>query len=297
MPCYHPMLAYRAKEPNPETGKRSIVFNPNDGISSMSVTLPCGQCIGCRLERSRQWAIRCMHEASEHEENSFITLTFNNENLHPSGSLQLEDFQKFMKRFRKAIHPLKIRYYHCGEYGENLGRPHHHACIFGYQFPDKKLWRQSKGVNLYRSTQLEKLWPYGYCSIGDVTFESAAYVARYIMKKQTGKQGEEHYGDLKPPYTTMSRRPGIGRHWYDKYSQDLYPSDECVIRGQILKPPKFYDSIYDLQDPESMKQIKRARKKTAIDKQETMTRTNTLEDIKLLKTQTLKRELHENEND
>ena len=151
--------------------------------------VPCGQCIGCRLERSRQWAIRCVHEASLHTDNCFITLTYSPDCLPSDGSLNHDDFQKFFKRLRKHIAPKKIRYYMCGEYGEDLqqpsklGRPHFHACLFGLDFDDKQLYIVRDDVKLYTSATLEKIWGKGFVTIGDVTFESAAYVARYIAKK------------------------------------------------------------------------------------------------------------------
>jgi len=255
MPCYHPQRGYRSRIVNP-SGKRSIVFNPRDGYPDLAVTLPCGQCIGCRLERSRQWAIRCMHEAQLHEANCFLTLTFDDENLDPKYSLRKSDFQLFMKRFRKLVDPVKLRYFHCGEYGENFGRPHHHAIIFGYDFPDKVIHSE----NLYTSPTLSGLWPYGYSTIGDCTFDSCAYVARYIMKKQTGDKAADHYGDRVPEYNTMSRRPGIGTEWYNQFKTDVYPSDECVIREKITcKPPKFYDGLHEALDPNQMSGVKRKR--------------------------------------
>ena len=204
MPCYYPLHGYRAKHPEP-SGKRRIVFNPKQGIQDEQVDVPCGQCIGCKLERSKQWAIRCVHEASMHQDNSFITLTYNDEHLPENGQLVKKDFQKFMKRLRKKCG--KVRYYQCGEYGsqyddqgnkitdslnrELLGRPHFHACLFGLDFPDKELWTVRNGINLYRSPTLEKIWKKGYSSIGNVTFESAAYVARYITKKLNGDKEKE----------------------------------------------------------------------------------------------------------
>ena len=239
MPCYHPMLAYRSREVN-ANGKRPITFNPRDAYSDLTVTLPCGQCIGCRLERSRQWAMRCVHEASQHEDNVFITLTFDQQNLDPSGSLQKADFQKFMKRLRRST-GIKIRYFHCGEYGEKFGRPHHHACLFGIDFPDKKLVKVINGNNLYESEELRNNWKLGNHTIGDVTFESAAYVARYITKKITGDQAEAHYQGKEPEYVTMSRRPGIAANWFARYKTDVFPDDFVVVRnGIICKPPKFY---------------------------------------------------------
>jgi hypothetical protein len=283
MPCYHPLKAFRSLGVNPNTGKREVSFSPQKNHSEM--ILPCGQCIGCRLERSRQWAIRCVHEAQMHDENSFITLTFDNEHLDPKRSLRKDDFQKFMKRLRKKVHPKKVRFFHCGEYGDETSRPHHHACIFGYAFPDKEPWSMSNGMVLYRSKELEKLWPFGNSLIGDVTYESAAYVARYVMKKQTGNGGYFEYGayckyprELKtgiqapvhyhrtPPYITMSRKPGLGRSWLDKYKSDLYPSDNVVFGTTSKgKPPRYYDAHMEESDPLTFSQVKIKRLQKAME--------------------------------
>lgn len=270
MPCYHPLTGYRSRTGRNKNGKWSIVFNPSQGYRDMEVKVPCGQCVGCRLERSRQWAIRCVHEASLHKKNCFITLTFDDEHLDPNRSLNKRDFQLFMKRLRKKYGE-GIRYYHCGEYGSINQRPHHHACLFNFDFEDKKLWKVNNGVLIYRSAELEKLWPYGFSTVGEVTFESAAYVARYVMKKVTGKKADLHYaiideetgeiiGQRQPEYTTMSRRPGIGRDWIEKYLEDVYPHDYVVIRKNIkCRPPSYYDKIYDLIYPEDFSKIKARR--------------------------------------
>ena len=246
MPCYSPIKGYRSKVLSPN-GKRTIVFKPNLGFVDPPVLVPCGQCCGCRLERSRQWAIRCTHEASLHENNCFITLTFNDDNLPSDKSLDVRHFQLFMKRLRKQFGS-NIRYYHCGEYGEKFRRPHYHACIFNFDFPDKKIFKISNGHNLYTSVILSEIWPYGFSLIGDVTFQSAAYVARYIMKKVTGDLAKDHYEyidpdtgeiiNLKPEYTTMSRRPGLGKGWFEKYKSDVYPDDFVILNGKKMKPPK-----------------------------------------------------------
>lgn len=258
MPCYHPIKGFRARKPNPETGKRPVVFNARDGYDDLTVNLPCGRCIGCRLERSRQWAIRCVHEASLHENNCFITLTFDDKYLDVKGSLVKADFQKFMKRLRKHF-GTGIRYFHCGEYGEKLGRPHHHACLFNLDFPDKILWQTREGIKLYRSKTLEDLWPFGHSTIGGVTFESAAYVARYVTKKIIGKNAASHYGDKIPEYVTMSRRPGLARGWLEKYTSDVYPSDFIIIRGKKCKVPKYYDRVYELTNPKEYGSVRSLR--------------------------------------
>ena len=131
MACYQPLKGYYSKSRNPN-GKRNVVFNPQMGYRDRPVTVPCGQCIGCRLERSRQWAIRCYHEASMYERNSFVTLTYDDESLPLGGTLVFRDFQLFMKRLRKQ-YGAGIRFYACGEYGEKFGRPHYHVCLFNFE--------------------------------------------------------------------------------------------------------------------------------------------------------------------
>lgn len=266
MTCYSPLRGYKSKSVNP-SGKRSIVFNVHDGFADMPIEVPCGQCIGCRLERSRQWAMRCVHEASLYDDNCFITLTFNDDNLPDDGSLHKEDFQKFMKRLRKLIYPQTVRYFHCGEYGEKFQRPHHHACLFNFDFLDKELYTIRNGIKLFRSSTLETLWPFGFCTVGEVTFESAAYVARYCVKKVTGKKAGEHYGERQPEYTTMSRRPGIGKGFYENFKSDIFPHDYVVVssgrRNITCRPPRYYSNAFELEDEKEFKKIKRRRKELA----------------------------------
>jgi len=268
VPCFHPLHGYRARTVNP-SGKRSIVFSSQEGFVDLPVSLPCGQCVGCRLERSRQWAVRCVHEASLYDRNCFITLTYSDEFLPHGGSLDKRAFPLFMKRLRKRFSGETIRYFHCGEYGDCSGRPHYHACVFGFDFPDKYVWSVRSGFPVWRSAILERLWKFGQSEIGSVTFESAAYVARYIMKKVTGVAAEQHYCvcdpvtgevvDKVPEYTTMSRRPGIGRAWFDKFKAEVYPADEVIVRGRSMKPPKFYDGIYEVLEPDASAAVSRAR--------------------------------------
>lgn len=304
MPCYSPLTGYFSKEVNP-TGKRSIVFQERQADSSEKLTLPCGQCIGCRLERSRQWAIRCVHEASLHEKNCFITLTYDKEHLPTDGSLQLDHFQKFMKRLRKQYGP-KIRFFHCGEYGEKYQRPHYHACIFNHDFNDKTHFTTNNDIKLYTSESLQKLWPYGFTTLGDVTFESAAYVARYITKKITGKNALLHYtkidakGEIlqerQPEYTTMSRRPGIGRNWFEKFKPDLYPDDFVVVRGKKMRVPRYYDNQLERDFPFEHDDIKERRKlQPKNHKEQTYERLQTKETIKLTKLNLLKRSYESND--
>jgi len=269
MPCYHPLQAFK-------TAAGDVVFYENARFDiTRSLTLPCGQCVGCRLERSRQWAVRCMHEASLWQKNCFITLTYNDQWVPEDKSLHYDHFQKFMKRLRKRFSGYEedsqgkrpIRFYMAGEYGENFGRPHFHACLFNFDFEDKVFFKRTEsGCVVYRSQALEELWAdpktelsYGFSSIGDVTFQSAAYVARYIMKKQNGKNADAHYefthpvtGEIslrRPEFNKMSLKPGIAAGWYEKWKDDVYPHDYVVVNGKQVRPPRYYDKKFAKEYP------------------------------------------------
>ena len=196
----------------------------------------------------------------------------------------------------------------CGEYGEDLqqpsklGRPHFHACLFGLDFDDKQLYTVRDDVKLYTSATLEKIWGKGFVTIGDVTFESAAYVARYIAKKITGDASESHYYKLnfdtgeiqkvKPEYTTMSRRPGIAANWYERYASDLH-KDFITVNGIKMKPPKYYDAKLEEDEPELYEILKEQRKYEAWDRfdDNTNARLRVKEKIKCKKFKLLKRDL------
>lgn len=264
------MTGYRSKIRNPATGKRALVFNIKDGYRDLPVTISCGQCSGCRLEKSRQWAIRAVHEAQLHDQNCFITLTYSNEHLPQHGKLDYNAPVLFMKRLRKS-YGAGIRSYGCAEYGESFGRPHYHLCLFNFDFPDKVIHSQSSsGFSIYTSPILQTLWPFGYSTIGAFTFETAAYVARYVMKKISGDLAEPHYekltehGEVIPlpseKAICVSRRPGLGRPFLDQFHTDIYPSDYVVIDGKKMRPPKYYDYRFELEYPEEFRTIKIARK-------------------------------------
>ena len=301
MVCYCPLKGYRSKTVSPNGG-RAIVFSLSEGYTDLPIQVPCGQCVGCRLEKSRQWAIRCVHEASLYDHNSFITLTYAENNLPPKREVVLRHFQLFLKRLRKLHSNKTIRYYHCGEYGATTGRPHYHAILFNHDFVDKQLLKVIRKNQIYTSKELQKLWPYGYSSIGEVTFQSAAYVARYILKKVTGPNSKDNYQHItsdgqilyrKPEYTTMSRRPGIGADWYDLYSDDLYPHDVCVVDGSNKGIPTFYNNKYKIINKTNYSKIRAARKHRARNRaaNNTPERLASREEIQELKLEKLPRTL------
>ncbi len=244
----------------------------------MPLKLKCGQCIGCRLDRTRGWAIRAVHEAQMHEQNSFVTLTYNDQCLPSDHSLDVKHWQGFAKRLRKNKGP--FRYLHCGEYGDENGRPHYHACIFGLDFSEDRIPFTQK---LYISAELQRLWPHGFATIGNLTFDSAAYVAAYALKKATGQNADERYervdpstGEcwaVKPDYATMSLKPGLGKSWFDKFTSDVYPDDFVVLKGQKFRPPQYYDRLLEKENPQLYTKMLLKRRQHVNDKPEDHTDT------------------------
>lgn len=308
MTCYSPIEGFWSKDLN-EQGNRYIVFNHRDGYHDAPIRLPCGRCIGCRLEYSRWWALRCVNEASLYQQNSFITLTYNDKNIPPGGTLVKRDLQLFFKRLRKEVGKSdngKIRYFACGEYGDNTHRPHYHAILFNYSPTDKTILRTSRfkrkfGENvtgdnvLYTSQIVHDLWQQkGYISIGSVGFESAGYVARYTVKKIVGDMAKKIYGAREPPFALMSRRPGIGHDWIKKYESDIYAKDYLHLNGKKIRPCRYYDNILKESNPKRWKEIKEKRasddNKGPIDVPENLRKAH----CKYLKNkQQLKRSLHD----
>ena len=217
--------------------------------------------------------MRCHHEASLQTHNCFITLTYADKHLPWPPSIAVRPIQLFMKKLRKK-YGSGIRFFACGEYGGTTKRPHYHAILFNHDFSDKKLWKNNpQGDPVYTSQSLEDLWGLGFTTTAGVSFQSAAYVSRYIMKKVTGEPAEEHYqwmdpdtGELiplTPEFVTMSRRPGIGRAWYEKYKGDAYPDDFLIVDGKRMRPPQYYDKLLDQEDERELQKIKGGRKRKA----------------------------------
>lgn len=299
MPCYRPLRGFYSPIVN-QNGKRDIVFSRSEAIdksglspiSDREVEIPCRQCIHCRLSISAEKAQRCVHEASLYDANCFVTLTYNDAHLpkgyhlwrrnaetkkygwtelHPApGSVDPKDPTLFVMRLREK-YGSGIRTFGCMEYGELLSRPHYHICIFNHDFKDKKIWKQSRENPLYRSDELESLWTLGNSTIGALTFETAAYTARYCTKKVTGKGASSHYESfdektgevfqlLPEGPVCVSRNPGLGKGWYEKYGSFVRNHDHIVMRGTRLRPAKYYDRLFDLADPESFSKLKKSRK-------------------------------------
>ena len=290
------------------------MFNKDHGYIDMPQTVPCGKCIDCKLDLSRQWAIRILHEAQFSKPTCYITLTYAPEFLPLGGTLLLEDWRYFIKKLRRKTNP-NIRYYHSGEYGEAtiannyLARPHYHAILFNINFNDLVHFKTINKIPLYTSKELTKIWGKGHASVGNVTMQSAAYVARYIMKKQYPSKlstaqaayvenyerintdtGEIH--NVKPEYSTMSRNIGI--EWFKQFKMDIYNKDYLTYKGEKFRPPKYYDRLYADHNPIHMEEIKAKRQRNA-DKNpnNTIARLRVRQKIKTLQTAKLIRSLSE----
>lgn len=251
MPCYGPLVAYR---PPHGAGDRRLVFDKRKSGTGIKILIPCSQCAGCRLESSRQWAMRAMHEKQMHQYSSFLTLTYNDASLPEGGSLSMYDYVCFMKRLRKR-YGNGIRFLGCGEYGDTTRRAHYHLLLLNLDFNDRVFYKKApSGADLYTSKELDSLWSsdgksLGFCVLGNVDFDSCCYVARYIMKKITGNDTFDSslYCPVtgivrEPPFMTMSRRPGLGSSWYAKFGPHSYEFDSVVFNGREVRPPRFYDS-------------------------------------------------------
>lgn len=254
------------------------------------IEIPCGQCYGCRLQYSREWADRCMLEMKEHEENWFITLTYDDDHLpvcevfdpdtgecFDFGTLCKRDLQLFWKRLRKAIEPQRIRYYACGEYGDHTFRPHYHAIVFGLHLEDLEYWQFDGRFTYYTSQFLADTWQNGRVIVAQATWETAAYTARYVMKKakDNGKYITDEYC-IEPEFVTMSRGGsspsgenlgGIGKQYFVDHGKELFEYDRIYVdtgkQSKDFTPPRYYKRLLDQIDPEEARRRSERRMEIA----------------------------------
>jgi len=281
MPCYTPLQGYK----DPITG--GLVFNKAGTSQKMEVA--CGSCLGCRVDSRIMWAIRIVHESYLYLDqggNSWLTLTYRNadectEKQYKKGHYIPADFSlhpshvsKFIRALRKQNKDHKIRYFYCGEYGDETERPHYHVCLFNHSFQDQQLFKDDEGFYTYTSPSLDKLWPYGFSTVAELNYHTASYTAGYCFKKITGKRADDHYlrcdehGEaywLKPEYIRMStgrKKPcGLGAKYYAQFKDDIFPADECPVpgKGVLKKVPRYYETIYADMSPRGMEKVKELR--------------------------------------
>lgn len=306
MTCYHPMKGFIIGET--DNGKKDLKITPYDTecvflpkgsnvwekhghvldrlvvqgkVVTDFVPIPCGQCIGCRIDYSKQWATRCMLEAEYHDSNYFLTLTYDEEHVPRSEYVDIEtgeikesltlvkkDLQDFNKRLRRALDYRDkdgFRFYACGEYGSQTARPHYHMIVYGLELNDLVFYKSTSYGALYTSPFLDKIWKNGHVVIGGVSYESCAYVSRYIMKKQKGNNNVVYdYYNINPEFVLMSRKPGIAREYFEDHKEIIYPRDNIVLLGgRTSRPPRYFDSLMANLDEEMMDDIKYKRRDIA----------------------------------
>ena len=247
MPCYHPV---------------NVPINRHSVVSGQRIRyiqeVGCGKCRGCRAEQRRQWMIRIVHEASMHDSNYFVTLTYSDKELPENGAVNPAHFRQFIKDLRRGLASSAgkrgrradaISYYGCGEYGERSQRPHYHAVLFNLEFLDCRPHADRGDAGVWQSASLEAVWKRGLSELGSVTEASAAYVAGYVNKKardvETTYYNSETGEVLQAPFARMSNRPAIGNRWIRKWWRDVYPADRIVFNGQEMQPPRYYDKWMD----------------------------------------------------
>lgn len=256
MACYSPLNAFKTTTPN-KNGKFPIVFKEEGTLGARPVTIPCGKCIGCKIDKSREWTIRCINELTVHDSNCFITLTYDNVHVPENQSIDIKDFQDFMRELRRKYAPKKIRYFACAEYGEQGDRPHFHAILFGIKFDDS-LDYVINGKKLWSSGELSKIWTKGFNTVGEATSESISYVAGYVSKKIQREMENEGFVNIesgeddiwfrKREVVMMSRRPGIGYMWFKRYHKSIMKDDFLINEGFQFKVPRYYDKLHEAID-------------------------------------------------
>lgn len=288
MSCYHPLIG--VVEGIKDNGKKkiriiknveSIDYEKND--ENGVILLPCGHCIGCRLDYSRSWADRMMLELETAKKAIFLTLTYDNDHIHWTqfnlddspmfGTLDKRDCQLFMKRLRKAFDGVKIRFFLAGEYGNKTGRPHYHAIVYGLGLSDFEdlycIGRNELGQKYFNSPCLAKIWNNGFVLIADVSWKSCAYVARYVTKKFNGEKAVEYAKrNVIPEFSLMSRKPGIGAEYLQQHP-DCFEFSKINLStsdgGLSISIPKYYLRQLELTDKEKFDIIKEERRKYSQD--------------------------------
>lgn len=228
--------------------------------------VPCGHCVQCRLDYSKNWASRCYFESLYHKHNYFVTLTYEDDHIslgkYGNPTLVREHFTQFIKRLRMAMERkfghTGIRYFGCGEYGDQTMRPHLHIILFNCPIPDLSInfvddegqitQRKSRYGFMYFSKFIKDLWPYGFITVEDANYNTEAYVSRYIMKKQKGQEGKEVYEKklgVLPPFLAMSLKPAIGSQYFEDNEKWLIDHPSIIVPRGDKEPlvsgiPRFY---------------------------------------------------------
>lgn len=292
MKCLYPVRFYR-------DDKGNISHDANKIKIASEGFRPCQYCINCRLRRAESNAIRMIHETQFHDQSCFLTLTYSEENLPPSGSLDYTHVTNFLKRLRKKLNSKNLSYYRVGEYGDNFSRPHYHMVLFGYDFSDpisyngtlnrKTLTPTAGDHKYYKSDFATDCWSHGFVDIGDVDYATCMYTAKYVTKKLYGSDAKKYgtklsecassskgftypkfkkypknhplYKSVPHPLAGTRTSSAIGKRWIEKYYADVYPHDYVVHNGKKLTPPRYYDEWCETNQPSLWEETKSNREK------------------------------------
>lgn len=280
--CISPLDGWYSNERN-ANGKRSIVFDIRSAYIDRPVTVPCGRCIECRLRRKRAWALRCEHEASLHDENCWLTLTYEDKHLPDNGSLRKSDLQGFLKRVRayETIDAVKERrserrfkFFACGEYGGRFDRPHYHVMLFGFDFRDKVTTTKRNEYQQFESESLDKRWGKGFAEIGTPSVDGYGYLAKYVTKRDRALEAELTAFGFEPEFLIMSRGGRMGKglayDWWKQYGDEVLEHDSCIMKGREVSVPAYYDALNEVSEPEKVKKVK-AKRRQGFDEDESRT--------------------------
>lgn len=193
--------------------------------------VPCGRCIACRIRKQSEWSLRIMHENACHKKSCFVTLTLDEKNLPWDNSVSKDVLRNFMKRLRKNVSPTLIRYFGCGDYGDEGDRPHYHIALFGVGTIDHKFrWR-----NRAESGPVVEAWDRGFVEISEMNFERAKYVAKYILRKKSGDYASEFREE---PFRSCSKT--LGLPYAIENEAKIKKLKSCTIGGVKVGIPRYY---------------------------------------------------------
>lgn len=286
MPCYRPLHGFPYPSSSSKYGQYMVynalyhkepILDEGTGELLEEIEIPCGKCVGCRLDYSRSWATRMCLESLTFKENYFITLTYDDIHVHHNddGALTLSktDISEFLKRLRSSIkyHTGQdgVRFFACAEYGENSFRPHYHVCLFNAPLLDNlKLEGNNKlGQPLFSSSLVQDAWNMGHTCVGKMTWNTCAYTARYTLKKAGGKDNAFYEAlNVVPEFVRMSRRPGIGLEYFDENYQRIYNDGQIILpalskdKPNIQGIPKYFDKKLKEIDPMLLCKAKERRR-------------------------------------
>ena len=324
--CFRPLYAYRDDlKGDIKFLSGSLAFSQwKNGNYPWKMLIPCGKCVGCRLDYASKWSMRCQLEASCWNDNYFITLTYDDEHLPVRkhkvvdketgevikdefvATLVPEHFTKFIKDLRRYydyhFHHQNIRFFGCGEYGSKSWRPHYHIILFNCPILDlKEHTKNFRGDVLYTSELLSSIWKNGFVTVGECNYETCSYVARYTLKKQGISQLEYDDRGIEREFVRCSRMPAIGDTYFSKHVDEIKLTDNIILPHNgsplVFKPPRYFEKYLSDSEKEELHSNRMEMANLALSNELSNTDVDLEKyllkqlDEKILKSNTLKREL------